>query len=137
MPEGYVKQFPGYLDFILTYSELAKLIGNPEANREWRNRLSSVAGVYLIIDTTTGEQYVGSASGKQGIWGRWETYVKTKHGGNKQLREVLGNDANNIERFQFTVLRTLPKTLTKREVIEIENLYKKKLNTRAFGLNSN
>ena len=137
LPEGYVKQFPGYLDFTLTYSELAKLIGNPEANREWRNRLSSVAGVYLIVDTTTGKQYVGSASGKQGIWGRWETYVKTKHGGNKQLREVLGNDANNIERFQFTVLRTLSKTLTKREVIEIESLYKKKLSARAFGLNSN
>ena len=135
LPEGYVRDFPGYEDFILTYAELVKLIKNPDPNREWYNRLSSIAGIYLIVDTTTGKQYVGSASGKRGIWGRWVSYVKTGHGGNKQLREWLEADPSNVEHWQFTILRTLPISLTKPEVIEIENLYKQKLGSRDFGLN--
>ncbi len=135
LPEGYVREFPGYEDFVLTYAELVKLIENPDPNREWYNRLSSVAGIYLIVDTTTGRQYVGSASGKDGVWGRWVSYVKTGHGGNKQLRELLESDAGNVGNWQFTILRTLPISLTKREVINFENLYKEKLGTRNFGLN--
>lgn len=41
------------------------------------------------------------------------------------------------ENFNFTILRTLSKTLTQAEIIDYERLYKSKLGTRAFGLNSN
>jgi len=37
--------------------------------------LASVAGVYLILDTETGYQYIGAATGKDGIWGRWSKYI--------------------------------------------------------------
>jgi len=137
LPEGYVRDFPGYEDFVLTYSELVKLIENPDPNREWYNRLSSVAGIYLIVDTATGKQYIGSASGKGGIWGRWVSYVKTGHGGNKQLRGLVEANTGNVENWQFTILRTLPISLAKQEIIKKENLYKEKLGSRSFGLNSN
>lgn len=137
LPKGYVTEFPGYLDFTITFDELVSIINNPEANREWHRMLKAVAGVYLITDTKTGMQYVGSAYGKNGLLGRWSVYAKTFHGENKQLEKLLGVDNNYAKNFQYTILRTLPKTLTQREVIAYEVLYKKKLGSRAFGLNSN
>lgn len=136
LPTGYVKEFPGFEDFVLRYDDLQKMVNNPEANREWHTMLSSVAGIYLIMDTEGGKQYVGSAYGKKGILGRWTEYATTGHGGNALLKKILKKDRTAAKHFQFTILRTLPKTLTNKEVINYENLYKKKLGTRAFGLNA-
>lgn len=136
LPTGYVKEFPGYLDFVITFDELVSIIRNPDANREWHRMLKEVAGVYLITDTKTGMQYVGSAYGENGILGRWNTYAKTPSGGNKMLEELLAKNGDGYARnFQYTILRTLPRTLTPKEVITYEGLYKKKLGSRAFGLN--
>src|SRR6266542_2184863 len=77
-----LRPFDDYLGFTLTYSELKFLVSEPETNKEWRARLSAVAGVYLILATTTGEQYVGSAHGVDGFWGRWASYRNNGHGGN-------------------------------------------------------
>ena len=137
LPGGYVKEFSDYLDFILTYDELVDICKKPIANREWHKRLSTVAGVYLIVDTSTGLQYVGSAYGEKGILGRWLQYARTGHGGNSKLKQLLSPGKSRAENFTFTILRTLPKTLTKNEVIEKESFYKEKLGTRAFGLNLN
>ena len=82
LPKGYTRPFPGYLDFILTYDELARLVTHHESNREWHIALSAMAGIYLILHPGTGAQYVGSAYGPQGILGRWRQYVSTGHGGN-------------------------------------------------------
>ncbi len=135
LPKGYVKKFTGYLDFILNFYELEEIIKNPESNREWKISLSSVAGIYLISDKK-GNQYVGSAYGKNGIWGRWEQYVKTKHGDNKKLKELLKEDNEYYKNFQFTVLQILPLSLTSKEVIKYEELFKNKLGSKVFGLNS-
>jgi len=137
LPEGYVKEFPGFLDFTLSYEELKNIINSPDANREWHIMLSTVAGVYLIVDYRSGAQYVGSAYGEKGILGRWSNYVKNGHGDNQKLKELMETDVQSINYFQFTILRTLPKTLTNREVINYESMYKNKLGTRAFGLNLN
>jgi len=137
LPSGYVREFPGYLDFVLPFEDLRIILRNPEPNREWHRALSSVAGVYLITDTSDGRQYVGSAYGARGILGRWQTYVESGHGGNAQLAALLAADPDHAKHFQFTILRTLPTTLTMREVIEYEQLYKNKLGSRAFGLNLN
>jgi len=137
LPEGYVKEFPGFLEFVLDFDELVQLINHPDANREWHLMLSSVAGVYLIVDRKTGLQYVGSAYGKRGILGRWSTYAHTGHGGNEKLIHLIGSDPGYARNFQFTILRTLPRTLTAKEVIEYERQYKEKLGTKAFGLNLN
>lgn len=137
LPAGYVREFPGYLDFVLRYPDLVTIINHPEANREWHRMLGAVAGIYLITDMATGRQYVGSASGEAGVLGRWAQYVRTGHCGNALLQQVLTENPGGERNFQFTLLRTLPLTLTRAEVIAKEELYKQKLGSRAFGLNSN
>lgn len=67
LPKGYVKEFRGYLELTLTFSELKELINNPEANRIIYNRLTAVNGIYLIVDSETGNQYVGSTYNQDGI----------------------------------------------------------------------
>jgi hypothetical protein len=137
LPAGYVSEFPGYLDFVLSFKELVKIIENPDANSKWHQMLSAVAGVYLIVDSKTGKQYVGSAYGKDGILGRWKSYAASGHGGNVQLLNLLDQHTSYASHFTFSLLRTLPKSLTPKEVIDIENLYKTKLGSRKFGYNSN
>ena len=49
---------------------------------KWETSLSANAGVYRIIDKSDYSTYIGSAYGKDGIWGRWSNYAKTGHGTN-------------------------------------------------------
>lgn len=137
LPKGYLGEFPGLLNFTLDYSELRKLGENLSANREWYLQLSSINGIYLILDKLTGDQYIGSAYGKKGIWQRWSEYSKTGHGGNTLLKELCLIDNQYYKNFQFTILQSLPSNLSDKEVIAVENLYKKKLGTKVFGLNRN
>ena len=113
------------------------MIRHPTANREWHQRLGAVAGVYLVLDTLTGRQYVGSASGEHGVLGRWKSYAESGHAGNKQLRELVDADKSALDRLQFSILQTLDRSLTRREVLAFELLHKTKLGSRAHGLNSN
>lgn len=137
LPQGYIGNFPGLLDFTLEYDELQRLIQNPEANRDWYQHLSSVNGIYLILDQKTGLQYIGSACGNKGIWGRWENYAKTGHGGNLELKKLLAKDASYAPNFRYSILQSLPSNLTSKEVVAHENLYKEKLGSRVHGLNGN
>jgi hypothetical protein len=132
------KGFTDYLDFILDFSELKNIINNNDSFKEWHLMLSAVKGVYLILDKTTGNKYIGSAFNETGILGRWKVYVKTNgHGNNKKLKALISKDKQYSKNFQFTILMTLPMTMTKIEVIKREQLFKKKLGTKSFGLNSN
>ena len=137
LPKGYLGEFPGLTNFILEFQELKRLIENPDANRDWKNHLSSVNGIYMILDKFTGNQYIGSACGKDGIWQRWFEYSKTKDGGNKLLIKLLETDNEYHKNFQYTVLQTLPSNLTQKEVVGIEKLYKIKFGTKSHGLNLN
>lgn len=137
LPKGYLGEFPGLLNFILEFHELEKLVNNPDANRPWKYNLSSVNGIYLILDKKTGDQYIGSAYGKDGIWQRWETYVSTKTGGNKRLIELEENEPGYYKNYRFTILQSLPSNIQTNEVIQLESLYKEKFGTKLFGLNEN
>lgn len=136
-PPGYVNKFPGYPDCIVFYDDLVKIMTYVDTHRDWHTMLRAVAGVYLIVDTQTGKQYVGSAYGEGGLLGRWMTYSANGHGGNEKLIELLASDPSYARHFQFSILETLPRTLTSNEVIDRERCWKKKLGTRAFGLTSN
>ncbi|HRJ80232.1 MAG TPA: GIY-YIG nuclease family protein, partial [Cyclobacteriaceae bacterium] len=123
-------------DFILNFDELKEIVTNGYG--DWKRMLSGAKGIYLISDTKTGKLYVGSAYGEDGIWGRWNSYVSTNgHGGNKQLKELIAKKADYAKNFQFSVLMILPKTITADQAIEKERLFKNKLGTNSFGLNSN
>ncbi len=136
LPKGFLGSFQGLLNFVLDFNELEQLINNPESNEDWKNHLSSVNGIYLILDSKTGNQYIGSANGQGGIWQRWTDYSKTHHGGNNQLI-VLCKDEHYHKNFRYSVLQTLPSNITKKEIDKIESLYKEKLGTKTFGLNDN
>lgn len=132
------KSFSDYLDFILDFSELKEIIQNKDTFKEWHLMLSAVKGIYLILDKSTGNKYIGSAYRENGILGRWEEYVNTNgHGNNKRLKALIDGDKNYSRHFQFTILMTLPKTMTSQEVIKREQLFKEKLGSRSFGLNEN
>lgn len=79
-------EFQDYRNVRLTYQELKSIIKNQ--NPTWKTALSHLNAIYLQTDTKTGKQYVGSAYGKQKLWGRWTEYVETYHGGNKALKEL-------------------------------------------------
>jgi hypothetical protein len=137
LPAGYVMDWPGYHDMLLPLAELKAILAHPAANREWHRRLSAVAGVYCILNQATGDQYIGSAYGKDGILGRWRCYAETSHGGNQRLKERCEATAHYADHLVFSILHTLPTSATKDEVIALESLVKRKLGTRAFGLNAN
>lgn len=135
-PGLHYKQFTDYADFILNFDELKEIVNNQY--NDWKRMLSVTKGIYLINDNKTGKLYIGSAYGENGIWGRWSEYVKTNgHGGNKTLKELIGNDFKYGNNFQFSILMLLPRTITPDEAIKKERLFKNKLGTNSFGLNNN
>ena len=137
LPRNYVADFRGFYDFALTHDELVKMVNNAEANREWHRMLSSISGVYLMVDQVTGKQYVGSAYGAGGIWSRWIAYAKNPSGGNRLLKQLLEKEPERYKHFQFSVLRVLEPGVPKDAVIEQEVWAKRKLGCRAHGLNGN
>ncbi len=131
------KVFTGFESLVLMYDELKEIIDNAEVYDTWRTTLTSVYAIYLIVDTESGKQYVGSAYGKDGLFGRWSDYIKTMHGGNKSMKEIICYYPERYHAFQFSVLQILPKNLSEDEVIQIENLWKRKLLSITFGMNEN
>ena len=130
--------FISYDKVLLSYETLHKIVYKKAAYKEWEEKLSAVAGIYLITDTKTGKHYIGSASGeKGGILGRWSEYARTKHGGNKRLKELIAADPDYCNNFQYSILEVFPIKRDKHEVLEYEQLYKKKLCSIQFGLNDN
>lgn len=129
--------FPGFERLLLTYTELEEVVSQPRRYAQWHAALRAVNAVYLIVDRRTGKQYVGSAYGERGLLGRWHTYADTIHGGNKLLVEELRINPAGHRNLQFSVLQILPRTATADEVITAENLHKRKLLTKEFGLNAN
>lgn len=131
-------EFISYDKVLLSFESLREIVYNKASHKEWEDKLSAVAGVYLITDTKTGKHYVGSASGLDGgIWGRWSQYARTKHGGNKRLVELITADPDYCNNFQYSILEVFPIKRDKHEVLECEQQYKRKLQSIQFGLNDN
>jgi len=82
-------------------------------------------------------QYIGSASGSNGFWGRWANYAKNGYGGNIELKALLNKDPSYAKNFRYSILQTLPSNYTAKQVVAYESLYKEKLGSRVHGLNGN
>ena len=136
-PKGFVSLFPGWDKIHLSHKELTEIINNPSGNKDWYEYLSRHSGVYVIFDSSSGNQYVGSASGGKGIWSRWEGYVRTGHNGNKGLKALARNNKDFANTFTYSLHHVFPKTVSKNDVLYYESLLKNKLGSRAFGLNEN
>lgn len=136
-PGRKLPPFVDYLEFSLSHMQLKGLFDSEDAHADWRSALSTVGGVYLILAETSGNQYVGSAYGAMGIWGRWRDYAKSGHGDNVELQALIKKSpADYPKNFRFSVLQILSKTMAKNEVIRRETRYQQKLGSRATGLNS-
>lgn len=139
-PDIKLGTFPGYQNVRLRHHEMQRIIANDEPS--WKDALSSVKGVYVITDLSSGRLYVGSASGEaNGLWQRWSSYAHLRNltGGNReleQLRTDLG-DAHIIENFQYSIIEIFdPKTKADR-ILQRENYWKQALDSRLHGMNRN
>ena len=116
-------EFPGFLNFIKPLSEINVL------PRSWITALQSSRGIYLFTCPRTKEQYVGSASGQEGFWGRWQGYVQSGDGGNKGLKSREPSD------YQVSILEVAGSALERDDILRMEELWKVKLQSKAMGLN--
>ena len=131
-----IGDFPGYNKVCLPLRGLKTVVR--QQLQTWKTALSNVAGVYLISDTMTGKQYVGSAYGDIGIWQRWCAYAVTGHGGNKELRDLLREKGDDYAlNFLFTILEVIDLNASKEYITARECHWKDALLTRQYGYNSN
>jgi hypothetical protein len=117
--------FPGFLNFIKPLSKLEKI------PKSWIAAFQSSRGIYLLTCPKTKEQYVGSATGGEGFWGRWQDYVKTGHGGN------LGLKSRDPSDYQVSILEVAGTSATTEDIISMEGRWQSKLQCREMGLNRN
>jgi hypothetical protein len=117
--------FPGFLAFTEPLSKLRKL------PISWITALKSSKGIYLLTCPKTKEQYVGSATGTEGFWQRWQDYVQTGDGGNVGLKSRDPSD------YQVSILEVAGTASTLDDILKTEARWKSKLQSREMGLNRN
>ena len=99
---------------------------------KWCEELKRWRGIYYIFYPSDRKGYVGSAAGKDNIYGRWKYHVKVG-GDSAEMRK------RKLEDFEFSVLQTLNSNATKKAVLEPEAKWKIRLHTslKESGLNKN
>lgn len=117
--------FPGFAGFVRQLSEIEAM------PRSWRDALSATGGVYLLTCPRTREQYVGSATGRDGFIGRWREYLDGGDGGNAGLRSREPAD------YRVSILQSAGSADDREAVLAMEALWKEKLQSREMGLNKN
>lgn len=117
--------FPGFLNFIQPLSTLQTM---PQS---WEQTLKASRGVYLLTCPRTREQYVGSATGQNGFWHRWQQYASSGHGGNVGLKSRDPSD------YQVSILEVAGTAVTDNEILAMEARWKTKLQSIEMGLNKN
>jgi hypothetical protein len=121
----FVGAMPAWDELVLTWPELASLPSS------WAGDLAQWRGVYLVFDAARDQRYVGSAAGSENLLGRWRDYATSGHGGNVGLR------ASRPENLHFSILERTSPDLELAAVVERETSWKRRLHTRAHGLNAN
>lgn len=130
--------FPGYEDICLPFEKLETIIENQKP--DWKSALSSVKGIYLIVDKSNGKKYVGAAYNTTGIWSRWSCYIGTGHGHNDDFSKIIKKSGIDYARknFVFTLLEYRPMKADDKSVIEREKFWKRALVTQGeYGYNNN
>lgn len=128
--------FLGFDQVNIDYKTLKHIVSDSIAS--WKAALSNVKGIYLIVDTFSGKQYVGSAYGDECIWQRWVNYAKNGHGGNVELKKLLKKNGEDYKyNFKYSILEVCNLNLGNEYIINRETHWKEVLLTRKFGLNKN
>jgi hypothetical protein len=83
-PQREERHFPGFMEFPATTFEALDALSD-----SWKTALRAARGIYVLVctksgmHTKAGKLYVGSFSGSDGFWGRWQAYLQTGHGDNE------------------------------------------------------
>ena len=117
--------FPGFLNFIQPLSRFDNL------PKSWIAALKSSRGIYLLTCQKTKEQYIGSATGEEGFWDRWQNYVRSGHGGNVGLKSRDPSD------YQVSILEVAGTSATTDDILSMEGRWQSKLQSQEMGLNRN
>lgn len=131
-------EFPGYDNVSLSYSQLAGILRYQK--RDWVNALRGQKAVYLITDSATGKLYVGSATSDKGmLLDRWSAYVKSLHGGDVRLKELVAlKGAEYVRRnFRYSILENFNGRVEDAVILRRESYWKEVLDTRRHGYNGN
>lgn len=133
-----LEDFPGYSNVLLNHCDLQLIVNRDEPG--WKNALSSVKGVYCITDKSTGQLYIGSASGdNEGIWQRWSAYASVSNltGGNKTFEELKKNGADYIiDNFTYSIIEIFDMRTDPKYIIQREEHWKNVFKTVQFGMNN-
>lgn len=131
-----IKDFPGFDNVNINRETFETIFAQSIAS--WKNALSKVKGIYLIVDMKTGKQYVGKADGEEGIWQRWKTYYENGHGDDEKLIKLLKENGNEYRyNFKYSILEICSDNFGK-DIDERETYWKEVLMTRGdYGLNCN
>jgi group I intron endonuclease len=99
----------------------------------------NIKGVYCLTDKNSGQLYIGSAYGDNGVAQRWEDYFETKTGGNKSLIALYKEKTDGYfeENFQFTLIEYFGMYCDKNKIIKREQYWKEAFCTRDYGYNNN
>ncbi|GGG82471.1 hypothetical protein GCM10011415_35240 [Salipiger pallidus] len=116
---------PDWTELSLTRSDITTL------PRQWAATLRHWRGIYLIVDESDGQRYVGSAYGAENLLGRWQRHVAGDVGVPVELRP------RDPSRFRFSILELMAPTALVEDVVACENSWKLRLDTRRNGLNEN
>lgn len=141
------KIFPGYKNVNVGFLDLKNKL---KISEDWKTSLKCYKGVYLITDKKNGKHYVGSAYGKNGIYGRWKVYIdkggrdkSEKEEGkypNKKFQEIVSQKGKKyIEKnFQYSILEIFTNDTPTDEIISRESWWKNVIHSHApYGYNNN
>jgi len=83
--------------------------------------------------------YVGSATGTDGIWSRWGSYIYTGHAGNKKLDNLVKEmGIEHVQKyFKFSLLESYRPSTNDDYILSREGYWKSVLLTREYGYNAN
>lgn len=141
LPSDYEDDaFPGYDSVSIDYPKLKRILDVKNGKADWIAALEHQKAVYLITDTSNGRLYVGSATGDNGmLLGRWRNYADDGHGGNKELKSLVGSKGIDHVRtyFRYSILENYNARTEDDYVLARESWWKSVLDSRRHGYNAN
>jgi hypothetical protein len=130
--------FPGYGRVSLSWTQLKTIIDRQKW--DWLTALKNQKAVYLITDTHTGKQYVGSATSNKGmLLARWSTYIDQGDAGNKRLVALQNQEGPEYiqKYFKYSILEHFSQNTDDDAILARESWWKQILMTKEFGYNAN